>query len=120
MNVKNRTIYCKDNIDILCNIDSESIDLIYLDPPFNKNRSFTAPIGRTAKGASFKDIFTREDYKPEWREEFRIAYKELYMFLESMPFYANESDVAYIAYMAKRVIECHRILKSTGSSILSL
>ena len=115
MNVKNRTIYCKDNIDILCNIDSESIDLIYLDPPFNKNKSFAAPIGRTAKGASFKDIFTREDYKPEWREEFRIAYKELYMFLESMPFYANESDVAYIAYMAKRVIECHRILKSTGS-----
>ncbi|MCY4298917.1 MAG: DNA methyltransferase, partial [Flavobacteriaceae bacterium] len=32
-----------------------------------------------------------------------------------MPFYAKDSDVAYIVYMAKRVIEYHRILKPTGS-----
>ena len=57
MNISNRTIYCKDNLDILQNIDSESVDMIYLDPPFNKNQSFTAPIGSSAKGASFKDIF---------------------------------------------------------------
>ena len=115
MNLKNRTIYCKDNIEVLVNIDSESIDCIYLDPPFNKNKSFTAPIGSTASGASFKDIFVREDYKEEWKEEFKIGFPELYAFLENMPFYCNESDFAYIAYMAKRVIECHRILKETGS-----
>ena len=56
MNINNRTIYCKDNLDILQNIDSECVDMIYLDPPFNKNQSFTAPIGSSAKGASFKDI----------------------------------------------------------------
>ena len=61
MNINNRTIYCKDNLDILQNIDSECVDMIYLDPPFNKNQSFTAPIGSSAKGASFKDIFGRED-----------------------------------------------------------
>ena len=115
MNIKNRTIYCKDNIDILSHIDSESIDCIYLDPPFNKNKSFTAPIGSTASGASFKDIFSEEDYKEEWKEEFKVAYKELFLLLESMQFFAKESDVAYIAYMAKRIIECHRILKDTGS-----
>ncbi|MDA9893592.1 DNA methyltransferase [Flavobacteriaceae bacterium] len=114
MNISNRTIYCKDNLDILQNIDSESVDMIYLDPPFNKNQSFTAPIGSSAKGASFKDIFAKEDYKDEWKDEFKIEYEELYNFLESMPFYANESDVAYIAYMAIRIIECHRILKDDG------
>jgi len=114
MNIQNRTIYCRDNLDILQNIDSECIDMIYLDPPFNKNQSFTAPIGSSAKGASFKDIFGREDYKDEWKEEFKIEHKELYDFLESMPFYANDSDVAYIAYMAIRIIECHRILKDDG------
>ena len=38
-------------------INSESVDLIYLDPPFNKNKTFTAPIGSSAEGASFKDYF---------------------------------------------------------------
>ena len=114
MNLQNRTIYCKDNLDILQNIDSECIDMIYLDPPFNKNQSFTAPIGSSAKGASFKDIFGKEDYKDEWKDEFKIEYEELYNFLESMPFFANQSDVAYIAYMAIRIIECHRILKDDG------
>lgn len=114
MNINNRTIYCKDNLDVLRNIDSECVDMIYLDPPFNKNKSFTAPIGSSAKGATFKDIFGKEDYKDEWKDEFKIEHKELYDFLESMPFFANESDVAYIAYMAIRIIECHRILKDDG------
>ncbi len=39
--IKNRTIFCKDNLDILQGIDSNTIDLIYLDPPFNKNKVFT-------------------------------------------------------------------------------
>lgn len=114
MNISNRTIYCKDNLDVLRCIDSESVDMIYLDPPFNKNKSFTAPIGSSADGASFKDIFSREDYKDEWKDEFKLEYRELYNFLETMPFYANESDVAYIAYMAIRIIECQRILKDDG------
>ncbi|MCY4298918.1 MAG: hypothetical protein OXC61_06425 [Flavobacteriaceae bacterium] len=63
MNLENRTIYCRDNIDVLVAIDTETVDMIYLDPPFNKNKSFTAPLGSTASGASFKDIFYREDSK---------------------------------------------------------
>ena len=114
MNINNRTIYCKDNLDVLRNIDSDCVDMIYLDPPFNKNKSFTAPIGSSAKGATFKDIFGKEDYKDEWKDEFKVEHKELYDFLETMPFYANESDVAYIAYMAIRLIECHRVLKDDG------
>ncbi|MCY4217105.1 MAG: DNA methyltransferase [Flavobacteriaceae bacterium] len=115
MNLEKRTIYCRDNIDVLLAIDTETVDMIYLDPPFNKNKSFTASLGSTDSGASFKDIFYREDYKEEWKEEFKTSHRELYDFLSTMPFYAKDSDVACIAYMAKRVIECHRILKPTES-----
>ena len=43
MNVENRTIFEGDNLNILRGIDSETIDLIYLDPPFNSNRTYEAP-----------------------------------------------------------------------------
>ena len=36
LNIKNRTIFCRDNLDILEGINSNCVDLIYLDPPFNK------------------------------------------------------------------------------------
>ena len=47
----NRTVFEGDNIDILRGIDSDSIDLVYLDPPFNSNRNYSAPIGSEAAGA---------------------------------------------------------------------
>ena len=59
--IANRTIYCHDNLKILQGIDTGTINLIYLDPPFNKKKVFTAPIGTSAEGASFRDIFRQED-----------------------------------------------------------
>ena len=56
MNIKNRTLYIGDNLNILRNIDPEVIDLIYLDPPFNTKKYYKAPIDSRARGASFKDI----------------------------------------------------------------
>ena len=42
MNVENRTIFEGDNLHILRGLDSETMDLIYLDPPFNSNRTYNA------------------------------------------------------------------------------
>lgn len=42
-------------------MNSESVDLIYLDPPFNSNRTYSAPIGSKAAGAAFKDALTLDD-----------------------------------------------------------
>ena len=80
-NFKNRSIYCRDNIDILQGINSNCVDLIYLDPPFNKKKVFTAPIGSTAKGASFKDWFLEEDVKDEWLLDIKEDYESIYNFL---------------------------------------
>lgn len=117
-NVPNRTIFCKDNLDVLLGINSNCIDLIYLDPPFNKNKKFTAPIGSSAEGAEFSDIFREEDVKAEWLVAIREDQPELYHYLNGIKGVGNPYNFAYLAYMAIRLIECHRILKETGSIYL--
>ena len=55
------TFYTGDNLYILNGMNSETVDLIYLDPPFNSKRIYSAPSGSKAAGASFKDIWTWSD-----------------------------------------------------------
>ena len=50
-------------------MNDECVDLIYLDPPFNKNKTFDAPINSTAKGAKFEDIWEEKLIKDEWVEQ---------------------------------------------------
>lgn len=118
--IKNRTIFCRDNIEILRGIDSNTIDLIYLDPPFNKKKVFTAPIGSSAEGASFKDWFRQEDVKEEWVQTIEEDNEKLYAFLESVKVLDGRKsyNFCYLTYMAIRLIECQRILKDTGSIYL--
>ena len=118
LNVASRTIFCKDNLDIMQGINNDSIDLIYLDPPFNKNKIFTAPIGSSAEGASFSDIFREEDVKDEWVQTIKEDNHELYHFLDGVRNVGNHYNFCYLAYMAIRLIECRRILKETGSLYL--
>ena len=118
INIPNRTIFCKDNLDVMQGINSNCIDLIYLDPPFNKNKKFTAPIGSSAEGAEFSDIFREEDIKGEWLVTIREDQPELYHYLNGIKGVGNPYNFAYLAYMAIRLIECHRILKETGSIYL--
>ncbi len=117
-NVQNRTIFCDDNLDILQGINSECIDLIYLDPPFNKNKKFTAPIGTSAEGASFKDIFTQDDLKEEWLKTLEENQSDLFRYLSGIRGIGKPYNFAYLAYMAIRLLECRRVLKPTGSVYL--
>ena len=121
-NIKNRTIFCRDNIDVLQGINSNSIDLIYLDPPFNKNKVFTAPIGSSAEGASFKDWFREEDLKDEWVQTIKEDNVELHNFLTGIKIISSNKyylyNYCYLSYMAIRLVEMQRILKDTGSIYL--
>ena len=117
-NVRNRTIFCDDNIDTLPAINSDCVDLIYLDPPFNKNKEFTAPIGSSAEGASFKDIFREDDLKDEWLLTIEEDEPDLFHYLTGIKGVGKPYNFAYLAYMAIRLIECRRILKQTGSIYL--
>ena len=65
-NFVDKTIWTGDNLDILRGLNSESVDLIYLDPPFNSNRDYAAPVGSRAAGAAFKDTWTLSDLDVAW------------------------------------------------------
>ena len=65
MNWKNKTVFIGDNVDVMRGMNSQTIDLIYLDPPFNSNNTYSAPIGSQASGAAFKDAWTLDDVKEE-------------------------------------------------------
>ena len=119
-NIQNRTIFCRDNLEILQEINSSCIDLIYLDPPFNKNKVFSAPIGSSAEGASFSDIFREEDVQDEWLQTIQEDYEQMYTLLSAVNVLEGRTsyNFCYLSYMAIRLIEMHRILKDTGSIYL--
>ena len=113
-----RTIFCHDNLPVLRGINSDSIDFIYLDPPFNKGKAFHAPIGAEAEGAGFDDIWREESVKDEWHSEIRDGLPDMYQYLEAVGRIGSRSVKYYLIYMAVRMIEIKRILKDTGSIYL--
>ncbi len=120
INVKNRTIFCHDNLDILRGINSNSVDLIYIDPPFNKKKMFIAPTGSSAEGASFKDWFEEKEIKEEWLDSIEQDNPSLHNFLNGIKAMDGRKsyNFCYLAYMAIRLIEMRRVLKPSGSIYL--
>ena len=96
----------------------ECIDLIYLDPPFNSNHNYAAPIGSQAAGAEFKDTWTLDEIDLAWHGEIAEAHPGLYKLLEATREIHGASMMAYLIYMAVRAIEMRRILKPAGSIYL--
>ena len=115
LNVKNRTIYCNDNLNILKGINNSCIDLIYLDPPFNSGREYTGTRKSMAELANFKDSWDEDDENIEWWFAIKEKHPRLYLYLKDVDDYANKSTQVYLTMMAVRLLEMHRILKDTGS-----
>ena len=118
MNVKNRTIFSNDNLPVLRGIDTESVDLIYLDPPFNSNRNYAAPIGSDAAGAAFKDTWTLSDVDNAWHGEIADREPALYQAIHAAELTHGKSMKSYLIMMAVRLLEMKRVLKKTGSIYL--
>ena len=96
-------------------MNSESVDLIYLDPPFNSKSNYAAPIGSEAAGAEFKDTWTLSDLDIAWLDLIETRHPALNRVIQAA---MTKSDKSYLVYMAVRLLELHRILKSTGSFYL--
>lgn len=118
LNVKPSTIFTGDNLEILRGFNSESIDLVYLDPPFNSNRNYSAPIGSKAAGAAFKDTWTWDDVKAEEHGLLADEYPGLHKVVDAVGHVHGRAMQAYLIMMSSRVIELKRILKPTGSIYL--
>lgn len=121
-------LYYGDNLDVLRKeIRDESVDLIYLDPPFNSaatyNVLFKAPTGRGSQAQieAFEDTW-------HWGPEAEGAFADMLQdarhpdaaeMLRALRGFLRENDMmAYLAMMAARLVELHRALKPTGSLYL--
>lgn len=123
-------LYYGDNLDILPGLADESVDLVYLDPPFNSNRSYNVIFGRhpgddddaSAQIQAFDDTW-------HWTPVTDGQYQR-YVFADELPMrpadaltafrtLLGENDaMAYLVNMAPRLVQLHRVLKPTGSLYL--
>ncbi len=125
--LKSNVLYYGDNLEVLRDhVPDESVDLIYLDPPFNSNRSYNVLFKEAGKGESPAQI---EAFEDTWHpgESANRAFEEVAIrgtddtarLLKAMVDALGHNDVtAYLSMMAVRLIELHRVLKPTGSIYL--
>lgn len=128
MVVKN-TLYYGDNLPVLRDkrhFPDASVHLIYLDPPFNSSRSYNVLFKEATKASSPAQIEAFEDTW-HWSPSAQLAFEEVALrgsddtarLLQAMVDALGHNDVtAYLAMMAVRLIELHRVLKPTGSIYL--
>ncbi|MEX2430362.1 MAG: site-specific DNA-methyltransferase, partial [Dehalococcoidia bacterium] len=120
-------LYFGDNLDILRgDVPDESVDLIYLDPPFNSNATYNVLFQEKGGERSAAQI-TAFDDTWHWGMESEYAYsevvtggpKKLADLLQAMRQFLGQNDMmAYLTMMAQRMVELHRVLKPTGSIYL--
>ncbi len=120
-------LYFGDNLDVLReHIPDESVDLIYLDPPFNSNATYNMLFRERSGTESAAQITAFEDTW-RWTIEAERAYQEmvtrgperLSTLLQAMREFLGQSNMmAYLAMMAPRLAELRRVLKPTGSIYL--
>ena len=113
-NVADRTIWTGDNLDILRGLNSASVDLIYLDPPFNSNRNYAAPVGSAAAGTAFKDTWALSDLDVAWMGLIADEQPAMYQVLQAAGLTHCKGMQSYLRMMAVQLLEMRRVLKDTG------
>ena len=117
-NFADKTIWTGDNLDILRGMNSECVDLIYLDPPFNSNKDYAAPVGSKAAGAAFKDTWTLSDLDVAWMGLIADEQPAIANLLHTAGLTHGKGMQSYLTMMAVRLMEMRRVLKPTGSIYL--
>ena len=124
--MKNR-LYYGDNLNILReHFPDESVDLIYLDPPFNSNRNYNV-LFKSQSGADSEAQITAFEDTWRWGETAEATYDDLIVHappkvstaIEAlMNLIERNQMMAYLVMMTARLVELHRVLKPTGSLYL--
>ena len=121
-------LFYGDNLDVLRNsIADESVDLVYLDPPFNSNRNYSLLFKEKSGDQSQAQLEAFDDTWT-WSHESETAYVEILKSaapnqvkdaLEAMRKLLGDNDVlAYLVMMTQRLLEFHRVLNATGALYL--
>ena len=149
-----RTVFVSDNLPFLKALDTESVDLVVIDPPFGKRQTFVGNLkpplteaeleneydllsewgvqneddayelgvefpDQSGTTASFRDIwdFRFQVTEADWDMLNEICRPARHL-IEATRYTHSESTAAYIAFMTMRMLEIHRVLKSSGSVYL--
>ena len=120
-------LFYGDNLDVLReHVASESVDLVYLDPPFNSNANYNILFKSKTGDGSDAQIEAFEDTW-HWNNKAEDAFDQVarsgntkaFDLLNAMRGFLGENDMmAYLSMMAIRLIELHRVLRPTGSLYL--
>jgi adenine specific DNA methylase Mod len=120
------TLYYGDNLDILRRyLKDETVDLVYLEPPFNSAQNYNAFFHEKDGADAASQIRAFEDTW-RWNQESQKVYEELTLqpgkvseVMEAFHTFLGTNDMmAYLAMMAPRLVELRRVLKATGSLYL--
>ena len=119
-------LYYGDNLDVLrLHVLDESVDLVYLDPPFNSNANYNVLFAERDGTQAAAQIKVFEDTW-RWDEGAARAYADVVeaggrvsQAMQAFRTFLGETDMlAYLAMMAPRLVELRRVLKSSGSIYL--
>ena len=120
-------LYFGDNLEVLReSIKDESVDLVYLDPPFNSKRDYNL-LFKSPEGADSHAQITAFEDSWHWGDQAEREYSEILQsgrtgvadLIAALRSFLGENDVmAYLVMMANRLLELHRVMKPTGSLYL--
>src|SRR3989339_329226 len=120
------TLYYGDNLDILQRyVKDESVDLVYLDPPFNSNQNYNVLFKEQNGSRAASQIRAFEDTWT-WNQDGEATYAELLTVggrtadcIQAFRTFLGECDMlAYLVMMAPRLVELRRVMKTTASIYL--
>ena len=123
-NFPDNTLYEMDNLDVLRGMNSETVDLIATDPPFNTGRNRSGTAGEYEDAWKWGDMNKRPeqwkwtDVHPKWLEEIKDDKPALYQVIEATRVSHADDTAAFLCFLSVRLLEMHRILKPTGSIFL--
>ena len=116
LSVADRSLFIGDNLDALRGIEPSSVNLIYLDPPGNTGRSYSASQYAKARGVTFNDVWTPANVEGEWLTDIGAHFPDVYSAITAT--IGDSSMMAYLTYMSIRLVEIRRVIKPAGSVYL--
>ena len=115
-NFPDNVLYQADNLDILRGMNSETVDLIATDPPFNTRQV------RSGAAGAYPDKWkwgspdrSPNEVDPKWLEQIKETNPPLAQVIQTAGSCHSQDMAAFICFLGIRLIEMHRVLKPTGS-----
>ena len=123
--IRPSTLYYGDCLDVMKEWDDRQVDLIYLDPPFNSDVNYNMLFGSETDGTSGQFMAFSDTWQWDAGAAERVrslsarVVHPVSRVIEGLERILGQSGMlAYVSYMAERLIECHRLLKPSGSIYL--